>query len=165
MKSWYVAETQPRAEAKALWHLERQGFAAYLPQYRRRRRHARRTDWVRAPLFPRYLFVEIDVARAAWRAIRSTVGVARLVCNGEIPAPVPAGVVEDIRGREGADGLVAMPPSFRRGEKVRIVGGAFADQVGLFECATDEERVILLLDLLGRRMRIAVPIDAVASYA
>jgi transcriptional antiterminator RfaH len=160
---WYVAETQPRAEAKALFHLQRQGFEAYLPQYRKLRRHARRAEWVRAPLFPRYLFVQMDVARAAWRAIRSTVGVTRLVCRGEAPAPVPAGVVEDIRFREDGTGVVAMPPRFRPGEAVQIVSGAFADRVGLFQCATDEARVILLLDLLGRQTKVMLPIDAVAA--
>jgi transcriptional antiterminator RfaH len=161
MERWYVAETQPHAEAKALWHLERQGFTAYLPQYRKVRRHARRTDEVRAPLFPRYLFVRIDVARAAWRAIRSTIGVARLVSQGERPAPVPDGVVEDIRGREDERGLVTIEPGFRRGQTLRVLTGALADQVGLFESITDERRVVLLLELLGRRIEVCVSMDAV----
>lgn len=165
MERWYVAETHPHAEAKALWHLERQGFTAYLPQYAKLRRHARRTDEVRAPLFPRYLFVRIDVARAAWRAIRSTVGVARLVSQGDAPAPVPEGVVEEIRERENERGLVLMAPHFRPGQKLRILTGAFADQVGLFECASDERRVVLLLEMLGRRLQVRVPVETVAPAA
>jgi transcriptional antiterminator RfaH len=165
VERWYVAETQPRAEAKALWHLERQGFTAYLPVYRKRRRHARRTDWVQAPLFPRYLFVKMDMARAAWRAIRSTVGVTRLVCQGDAPAPVPPDVVEDIRLREDDSGCVVVDPRFRKGESVRILAGALAEQIGLFECATDEDRVVLLLDLLGRRVKVKLPLAAVASAA
>ena len=163
MERWYVAETHPHAEAKALHHLERQGFVAYLPQYAKLRRHARRTDEVRAPLFPRYLFVRIDVARAAWRAIRSTVGVARLVSQGGAPAPVPDGIVEEIRERENARGLVVMAPRYRPGEKLRILTGAFADQVGLFECASDEHRVVLLLEMLGRKLAVRVPEETVAS--
>jgi transcriptional antiterminator RfaH len=165
MKRWYVVETQPRAEAKALWHLQRQGYTAYLPRYRKLRRHARRTDEVRAPLFPRYLFVEFDMARSAWHAIRSTIGIVRLVCQGEKPAPVPDGVVDGLRTREDANGLVPIEPRFRRGEAVRIVAGALADQIGLFECASDDRRVVLLLELLGRRVEVAVPMDAVASAA
>jgi transcriptional antiterminator RfaH len=38
---WYVAQTQPNAEAKAVAHLNRQGFGTYLPRYLKRRRHAR----------------------------------------------------------------------------------------------------------------------------
>lgn len=165
---WYVVHTQVGAEAKALQHLIRQGYTAYLPQYRRRRRHARRVEIVRAPLFPRYLFVQLDLARAAWRAIRSTVGVVHLVCTGEnAPAPVPPGVVEGIRAREDCEGLVAVadPAPFRVGEAVRIVKGAFANQIGLFDGQTDEQRVNLLLDLLGRRMQLKLPLDFIAAYA
>ncbi len=163
MERWYVAETHPHAEAKARWHLERQGFATYLPQYAKLRRHARRTDEVQAPLFPRYLFVRIDVARAAWRAIRSTFGVTRLVSQGDAPAPVPEGVVEGIRERENERGLVVMAPRYRPGQPLRILSGAFADQVGLFECANDERRVVLLLELLGRRLRVPVPAETVCA--
>jgi transcriptional antiterminator RfaH len=162
MERWYVAETHPNAEAKALAHLERQGFTTYLPQYGKLRRHARRTDEVRAPLFPRYLFVRMDVARAAWRAIRSTIGVSRLVSQGDAPAPVPEGVVEEIRQREDDRGLVRIEPRYRPGQKLRILTGAFADQVGLFECASDERRVVLLLELLGRRLQVRVPSESVA---
>lgn len=162
MERWYVAETQPRAEAKALWHLERQGFTAYLPVYRKRRRHARRIDWVQAPLFPRYLFVKMDMARAAWRAIRSTVGVTRLVCQGDAPAPVPLDVVEDIRARENEDGFVVLAPPFRPGEAVRVLTGSFADRIGVYEGASDAHRVILLLEMLGRRVRIRLPLADVA---
>ncbi len=162
MERWYVAETQPHAEARALWHLERQGFTAYLPQYGKLRRHARRTDEVRAPLFPRYLFIRMDVARAAWRAIRSTIGVSRLVSQGDAPAAVPDGVVEEIRQREDTRGLVLIAPSYQPGQKLRVLSGAFADQVGMFECTSDERRVVLLLEMLGRRLSVRVPAESVA---
>jgi transcriptional antiterminator RfaH len=161
---WYVVHTQPRGEAAALRHLRRQGFNAFLPEYRRRRRHARRIDWVRAPLFPRYMFVAMDMASARWRAIASTIGVSHLVCNGDEPAPVPEGVVEDIRARVGVDGLVKLEPRnpFRPGDAVRVLVGALADQIGFFQCATDEDRVVLLLDMLGRRVSIKLPLADVA---
>jgi len=80
---WYVVQTQPHSERKASFHLVRQGFQTYLPQYLKRRRHARRTETVPAPLFPRYLFVLFDIATQSWRPIRSTIGVNHLVCQGE----------------------------------------------------------------------------------
>src|SRR5439155_10529333 len=110
MRRWYVAHTQPHAEAKAAWHLRNQGFEAYLPRYLKRRSHARRIDHVPAPLFPRYLFVAIDLETERWRAVRSTVGVSELVLDGDRPAPVPRGVVEDIRAREDERGYVRLRP-------------------------------------------------------
>ena len=165
-KAWYVVHTRPRGEETAQRHLTRQGFDAFLPQYLKRRRHARRTDWIRAPLFPRYLFVAMDIEMTRWRAISSTVGVSHLVCQGERPAPVPPGVVPDIRQRLDADGLIAIEPEapFHQGDVVRVTAGALVDQLGLFQCATDEDRVVLLLDLLGRQVKVTLPLDTVTSY-
>lgn len=162
---WYVVETHAKVEAKALFNLKRQGFRAYLPQYLKHRRHARRTDKVARPLFPRYLFVKLEIDRETWRPIQSTFGVVRLVCHGDRPAPVPNGVVEDIAARQNDDGFIAVRPacSYSKGEPVHIGGGAFADQTGLFECATDDERVVLLLNLLGREVKVKVPVEDLAA--
>lgn len=167
MMRWYVVHTQPQAEARAAWHLDNQGFAVYLPRYAKRRRHARRIDWVPTPLFPRYLFVGMDLAVARWRAIRSTVGVADLICHGDRPTPVPDGIVETIRAREDDGGVVKLPaaPLFDKGEPVCITEGALRGLTGLFESTTDEERVIVLLDLLGRQVRVRVPLETVQAVA
>jgi transcriptional antiterminator RfaH len=164
---WYVVHTHAHAEETAKRNLVQQGFTAFLPQYAKKRRHARKTETVRAPLFPRYLFVAIDVARARWRTISSTIGVQHLICHGEAPVPVPNGVIDDIRARADEKGLVPVTQDipFKKGDVVQVTSGALAQQVGLFDCASDEERVFLLLDMLGRQVRIKVPLDTVAQFA
>lgn len=163
--SWYVVQTQPNAERKALAHLDRQGFETYLPRYRKSKRHARRTEIIAAPLFPRYLFVSVDFTSQRWRSLRSTVGVSRLVCNGETPAVVPGGIVETLRLREDESGLIDIGsgPAFSRGDKVRVRDGAFGDCLGIFESATDGERVLILLDLLGRKVRVGLHAEDVVA--
>ena len=89
MYRWFVVRTHPNGEFKALSHILRQGFDAYLPRYLKRRRHARKTDTVQSPLFPGYLFVGMDPETARWRALNSTVGVSELICHSGQPAPVP----------------------------------------------------------------------------
>lgn len=164
MSRWYVAQTLPRAEEMACINLERQGFGAYLPRYRRERRHARRRDVVRSPLFPGYIFVRMDPDTAPWRSINGTFGIKQLICSGERPTAVPEGVVEDIVGREDDDGLVALQSrAFRKGEALRIVSGAMADCFGLFDRMADRDRVVLLLDLLGRKVRVQAPLAAVTA--
>jgi transcriptional antiterminator RfaH len=162
---WYVVQTQPHAEARAVAHLGRQGFETYLPRYLKRRRHARRVQTVAAPLFPRYLFVAVDIAAQRWRSIQSTIGVSHLVCNGEAPAPVPHGIVDEIKRREGDDGLVCLSdrPRFARGDKVQVTEGVFAECLGFFEGLADRERVTILLDLLGRKVRVMLGDESIAA--
>lgn len=161
---WYVVQTQANAENKAVAHLSRQGFATYLPRYLKRRRHARRVDVVAAPLFPRYLFVEFDMGVQRWRSIYSTIGVSRLVCNGEFPAPVPDRVIGLLKGRESTSGFIQLePPRFRAGDKVRVLEGAFYDCLGIYDGMTDRERVEILLDLLGRKVRVSLKVEAIAA--
>lgn len=160
--AWHVVHTHIHAEAKAAAHLARQGFEVYLPRYLRPRRHARKVETVCAPLFPRYCFVRIDRMVQRWRSICSTVGVAHLVCNGDEPAVVPAPVIEQIRLREDERGFVHLDPAprFVPGDRVRVIGGALADCFGLFQEMTDRDRVTVLIELLGRKVKVTLGAEA-----
>lgn len=154
---WHVVQTHVHAEAKAQLHLGRQGFETYLPRYLKRRRHARRIETVASPLYPSYLFVTFNPAVHRWRSIHSTVGVARLVCNGDMPATVDDAIVNGLKTRENAQGFIELKRrQFASGDKVRVREGVFCDCLGLFESMGDRERVAILLDLLGRKVRVVL---------
>jgi transcriptional antiterminator RfaH len=164
-RHWYVVETQPHAENRAALNLRRQGFETYLPRYRKQRRHARRVEIVGTPLFPRYLFVAIDVATQRWRAIQSTFGVIRLVTNGDVPALIAGDVVDGLKKREDDQGFVHIGNNsvFASGQKIRVLDGAFEACLGLFEGIAESERVAILLDILGRKVRIVLDVASVVA--
>ena len=66
MTQWCAVQTHVRSEDKAAFHLSRQGYDVFLPKHLKRRKHARRVDWVPSPLFPRYLFVYINPKTSPW---------------------------------------------------------------------------------------------------
>lgn len=162
---WYVVQAQVNGEAKAAENLRRQGYEIYLPRYLKRRRHARKVDFTAKPLFPRYMFVAIDVATQRWRSIQSTFGVSRLVTNGDEPAALPEGVVRALKAREDERGFVKLDarPAFAPGDKVRVLAGAFMDNAGLFDGMADHDRVSILLDMLGRKVRVLLDADLVVA--
>jgi len=162
---WYAVYTQPHAETKALEHLLRQGYSAYLPRYRTRVSHARRRQIVLRPLFPRYLFAGIDRAAMPWRPILSTFGVTDIVRNGDEPAPVPFEVVSAIEEREKAGAFDRVNPqqSLRLGELVRVTAGALEDMIGRLVELRDQDRVVVLLELLGRAVRVQLHAEAVKA--
>jgi transcriptional antiterminator RfaH len=167
MSYWCAVQTHVRSEDKATFQLRRQGYEVFLPKYLKRRKHARRIDWVSAPLFPRYLFVAIDPDTTPWWAIQSTVGVSSLIRFGNLPASVPADIITEIKARQNEKGLVKTHAgcTFRQGDRVRIIDGPLNDLEGLFESSTDEERVTILLSLMGREVKVRVPLETVYACA
>ncbi len=165
MITWYAAHTQPQAELKALDNLRRQGYATYLPRYRRWVRHARQRTLVLRPLFPRYIFVGLDGLTTRWRPILSTIGIAGLVCSGDRPVPVADEIVETLRERERQGAFDESVPIRRLqpGDAVRITEQPFQELVGRFVEMADDERVYILLDLLGRSVRAKVSASAVEA--
>jgi transcriptional antiterminator RfaH len=164
LKRWYVVHTQARQETRAELNLRGQGFEAWLPVFRRVRRHARRIDHVLAPFFPRYLFVRLDLSIEPWRAINGTFGVIRLLCNRDTPLVVPEGLVEEIMERRDEWGTVLLSP--RRlgvGGSVKVATGPFADLEGLFQTMSGRDHVVLLINLLGREVPASVPLSDLAA--
>src|SRR5215467_644281 len=145
---WFLVHARPNNERKAVYHLNAQGFRTFLPQIRKTIRHARQLRTVSAPLFPRYLFIILNLDRDRWLSVRSTVGVSSLVtCNGR-PAPVPVGIVESLIGQSDGD-LIQFGASLTEGQSVRLLSGPFADFVGKIERLDDAGRVRVLLKMMG----------------
>ncbi len=167
MNAWYAVHTQPNGEVKAQRHLLRQGFDVYMPKFLKRRSHARKIDWIPAPLFPRYLFVGMDVEQMRWRAVQSTIGVSYLVCFGDQPLEVTSEIIDNFRKLENEKGLIefskVMP--FQKGETVRLLDSAFSATLCKFEHLDDQGRVTLLLDLMGREVRLRTPLEKVEAIA
>jgi transcriptional antiterminator RfaH len=145
--------------------LANQGLVVFLPCLVRTRRHARKFDTVRRPLFPGYLFVKLDASRDRWRSVNGTLGVARLIGSAEAPTALPAGVVEAICDACDDNGVMATPDALSPGEEVRVTAGPFAEFVGRLESMDGIGRVRVLLEILGRRTCVALSRNQVtASY-
>jgi transcriptional antiterminator RfaH len=152
MKRWYAVHTKPRQEALAETNLDRQQFEVYLPQLTVSRR--RRGKWIEVVecLFPRYLFVHIDIGVECTAAVRSTRGVIGLVRFGDRLLHLEDDIVEQIRARGDPQSGLRRPGGglFQRGDRVRAVRGALTDLEGVFLAEKGEDRVVILMHLLNR---------------
>jgi transcriptional antiterminator RfaH len=70
-----------------------------------------------------------------------------------------------LREREDENGLIRLPTtsSLCDRRQIRLLDGSFAIVIGLFESMRDSERVSVLLDLLGRQVRLLLDADAIAA--
>ncbi len=150
---WFAVNTQPLAETRARRNLENQGFRTFLPRRRKTRCHARQLTVIKAPLFPRYLFIAFDPLRDQWRKVNSTFGVSRLVMRGEAPHPVPDGVVEALIAVTVDGGIVDLATKLQTGDPVRVMAGPFAEQLAMLEQLDALGRACILLEIMGRQVR------------
>jgi len=152
---WYVVHTQPFCELRARTQLENQGFRTFLPKRHKTVRHARKLRKVEAPFFPRYLFVVLDLTRHQWRSVNGTFGVSSLVMQASRPQPAPRGVVEALIGAVDERGILQIGEQLKVGGTVRLMAGAFAEQLATLESMNDAGRIRVLLDVLGREVSIS----------
>ena len=155
--TWYLVHSRPRLETIAAENLARQGYQVYLPRLRLpRRRRERWRDEVE-PLFPRYLFVGVNIGDQEFRPMHSTRGVSRIVRFGLRYASVPHALIEALEAQVGLDGLHEFrAPKLASGDRVRILAGPFRDVEAVFECERGEDRVRVLLEVLGAEARVTL---------
>ena len=158
MTPWYAVHTLARKEALAAWSLKRLGYEVVFLHYFGRTKHARKTQRVLRPLFPRYIFCGVPNAHTVNEINRSH-GVAAVVHLGEEPLPIPPDVIDELRSRGNASGLVPHEAEtgterrlrYRRGQQVRITTGPLEGLMAVVALDAGHQ-VRVWLDFIGGRV-------------
>ncbi|MFZ9646411.1 MAG: transcription/translation regulatory transformer protein RfaH, partial [Fluviibacter sp.] len=148
-RAWYLVQSKPRNEARALENLVRQGYETYLPLMEVERLQRGKLLKKMEPLFPRYLFLHLEEGNDNWGPIRSTLGVAGLVRFGQAYAVVSNEVMEAVRERTQD----IRKTLFESGDNIRVVSGPLLGLEGVFEIADGEQRSFVLLEFMQKQQR------------
>lgn len=160
-KRWYLVYSKPRQEALAKENLDRQGYSTYLPMLRTPRRRLGKRIVRIEPMFPRYFFIRLDTEKDNWAPIRSTFGVSNLVRFGMMPSPVPDDLIQVLQERDDSTGVQDLPMhDFQKGDKVRIEEGPFMGYEGILLAKTSQQRVLVLLDIVGKAAKARIDVTA-----
>lgn len=154
--AWYLLQSKPRQEQRAAQHLRNQGYTCYLPMLSVERLQRGKRVASEEPLFPGYLFIQLDSVEDNWAPIRSTRGVNRLVAFGGQPLPVSDALVEQLRQR-----AQHARPLLEQGDRVKLQGAGFEEVDAIFLSMDGSERVILLLNMLNRQQQVRVPLSSI----
>jgi len=151
---WYVISAKARREQFAQEQLARRGVVTFLPRIAEPRFDGRS---VIAPLFPGYLFVNIDLDEQFFDVVW-TPGVRKFIGFGALPSPLDDAVVEFLQERTGQEGILRTTRVFRPGDVVRITHGPLEGLVGIIEHpGCGRGRVRVLMELLRRQTRVELP--------
>lgn len=151
---WFVVQTNPKEEERALVHLAEKGLELFFPRIRVVRFRRLRAKQAIRPLFPSYLFARFhypeEYPHVVW-----TRGVRRVLGTGGEPTSVPDEVIATIQSQMDPQGLVRVGRRLRPKDRVRIISGPFKDLLGIFERDLDDQgRVEILLAVLGFQARV-----------
>lgn len=157
-KKWYVVRCKPRQEIIARTHLERQGYQILLP-YVTRVMGQRRLE----VMFPGYLFIEHSDVEQSLAPVRSTRGCIGLVRFGVWPSGVPHAIIEALARHDGVEAPMVVDDvaGLKSGDVVQMNGDAFNGMKAIFLEADAQQRVRVLLEILGERREIRVPLTTV----
>lgn len=161
--SWFLAQLKPNCANIADKNLKRQGFKTFLPLEEETRQRNGRFVTTMRPLFPGYIFVAFDVSRGFWRTVNSTYGITRLVSFGKEPAAVPLDLVSQLMLRCDAQGKLLPPQLLKPGDQVTMTKGPFTNFVAEVEKITPDQRVWVLMEIMGAQTRVAIGADQIRS--
>ena len=92
----------------------------------------------------------------SWSPIRSTKGVSRLVRFGAEPAKIDDALVDLLKAHE-ASALAEPERLYQVGERVQLTQGPFAGIEGIYQMADGDRRVMVLIELMSKK--VAVPVE------
>ena len=162
-KEWFILQFKPNSHHQASKNLNRQGFETFLPLHDTTSRKASRFITTNQPLFPGYMFITFDKAESKWHKINNTYGVSRLVTFNAILKPIPTTFVNNLMKRYDSSGKLLPIKKLKKGDRVKVLKGPFANFIATVETYETDQRIWILMDLMGRKTKIQTPSDTLQT--
>jgi len=158
-KEWFILQFKSNSHHLAAKNLNRQGFETFLPLHDTTSRRLSRFTNTSKPLFPSYMFIKFDRAESKWHKINSTYGVSRLITFNSILKSIPTIFVDHLMKRYDLSGKLIPIQKLKKGDQVTVLKGPFANFIATVEKYEADQRIWILMDLMGRKTKIQTPSD------
>jgi len=157
MSSWFLVQTKPKQEGRALENLERQGVRAFCPEVFVEKLYRGKRKVSKEVLFPNYVFVKFDQARVSAMSVSYTRGVSRIVSFGDVPTQVPEQLIDQLQERvdQNSHSLITDLPV--RGDQLQILEGPFRGLNAVFSQLDGDSRAVVLITILSQKVRAVLP--------
>ena len=159
-KEWFILQFKANSHHRATKNLNRQGFETFLPLHDITSRKASKFINTSQPLFPGYMFITFDRTETEWHRINNTYGVSRLVTFNSVLKSIPTLFVNNLMKRYDLSGRLLPIKKLKKGDQVKVLTGPFADFIATVEKYETDHRILILMDLMGRKTKIQTPSDA-----
>ena len=106
------------------------------------------------------MFITFDRAETKWYKINNTYGVSRLVTFNSILKSIPTTFIDNLMNRCDLSGKLLPIKKLKKGDQVKLLKGPFAKFIATVETYEDDQRIWVLMDLMGRKSKILAPSDS-----
>jgi len=158
-KEWFILQFKPNSHHLATKNLTQQGFEVFLPLHDTTSRKLSRFINTSKPLFPGYMFIRFNRAESKWHKINSTYGVSRLITFNSTLKSIPTNIVDSLMKRYDSSGKLLPIKKLKKGDQVTVLKGPFANFIATVEKYEADQRIWILMDLMGRKTKIQTPSD------
>ena len=158
-KEWFILQFKANSHHQATKNLSRQGFETFLPFHDSTSRKLSRFINTSKPLFPGYMFITFDRAESTWHKINNTYGVSRLITSNSELKPIPTIFIDSLMMRYDLSDKLLPVEKLKKGDQVKVLEGPFADFIATVETYETEQRIWILMDLMGRKTKIQTSSD------
>ncbi|EHJ06108.1 transcription/translation regulatory transformer protein RfaH [Marinobacter manganoxydans] len=158
--TWYALQHKPAQGDRALQHLQNQDIVCFYPKITVEKIKAGKRTKRLEPLFPGYLFVNLEQTDPMWAKLRSTRGVLRIVSFANKPAAISDEVIQHIK--DSLDS-VAEQGGIKPGQAVHLSEGPFEGIHAIFQAYDGEARAIVLINFMQKQQRVKVPVSALKT--
>ena len=153
MSNWCVVRTKPKQEQRAKLNLENQGFSVFLPMLNIEKIRRGKKTPITEPLFPGYLFIELDEVVSHFHKIKNTFGVNNLLMFGDKVATLTAAEIDAMRNLTELEERVQQTALPQPGEVVEIIEGPFKGILAKVVKLSGADRCIVLIDWLNQEIK------------
>jgi transcriptional antiterminator RfaH len=162
-KEWFILQYKTNSHLQATKNLNRQGFKTFLPLDNSITKKSSRFIPTTKPLFPGYLFITFDRADTKWHRINNTYGVSRLITSDSMLKSISTTFVNNLMKRYDSSGNLLTMEKLKKGDRVKVSSGPFANFIATVETYESEQRIWLLMDLMSRKIRIQTPLNTLQT--
>jgi transcriptional antiterminator RfaH len=156
---WYVLTSKPREEQRAYDNLTIQGHEVFLPTVAKvvKKKGVKNVSF--QPLFPNYLFIQLDKQVANFNAIRSTRGIGSFVRFGLNQATIDNSIIDAIKrsiaGNKQGKTLEELL-DYCRGDTVEFTQGSLKGLKAIYQAQDGLERSVIMVKMLGQQSQVVV---------
>lgn len=162
--SWYAAYTRPHHEHSVQCLLTKRGVKVFLPQVIVPSRRLDRKLLLKRPLFPNYLFVDLDGDRDNWLRVFRTPGLVKICGNGR-PLPVPDENIQSIKIFVESDRNLYPLACLQAGDRVQVISGPLTGAIGVLVREDHKRRrLVVNIELMGQSVAASLYDDEVRPY-